>query len=51
MSPRKMKKDISGVENSGGYAFAEDEQRSVQVLWFLIAWLSILLSVGLLFII
>lgn len=31
-SPRKMKKDLSGIENSGGYAFAEDEQRSMQVL-------------------
>ena len=32
MSPKKMKKDLSGNENSGGYAFAEDQQRSVQVL-------------------
>ena len=31
--PQKLKKDLSGKENSGGYAFAEDEQRSLHFLW------------------
>lgn len=31
-SAHKMKKDLSGTESTGGYAFAEDEQRSMQIL-------------------
>lgn len=31
-SPKKMKRDLSGKQNSGGKTFAEDEQRSMHVI-------------------